>query len=112
MKQAGLRSFFTLQTLNVLTYLWFTAANVFAFSLSFGLRNYTGIDPPDQYKYGYGIGKETYLTPAPWIFVVLFLVHILFAGTVVFAQWTDKGRDIIVGGLSLYVSHCCDDVPY
>lgn len=89
--------------MNNLTYLWFTAANVFAFSLSFGLRDRVGIDPPDQWKYGYGIGKETYLTPAPWVYVVLFLVHILFAGTVAFAQWTDRGKDIVVGALNLYV---------
>jgi hypothetical protein len=95
----------TLQLLNVLTFLWFTAANVFAFSLSFGMRDRVGIDPPDQYKYGYGVGKETYLTPSPWIYVALFLVHILFAGTVAFAQWTDRGRDIVVGALNLYVDH-------
>jgi len=94
------RSYLTLQLLNILTFLWFTAANVFAFSLSFGLRDHNKIDPTDQWKYGYGIGKETYLTPAPWIYVVLFLVHILFAGTVAFAQWTDRGRDIVVGALN------------
>ncbi|KIJ42417.1 hypothetical protein M422DRAFT_48255 [Sphaerobolus stellatus SS14] len=97
---ANIRSYFTLQLLNVLTYLWFTAANVFAFSLSFGLRNPIDIDPPDQYKYGYGLGKETYLTPSPWIYGVLFLIHILFAGTVAFAQWTDRGKDIVVGSLN------------
>jgi hypothetical protein len=70
--------------------------------LSFGLRDHNKYDPPEQWKYGYGIGKETYLTPAPWIYVVLFLVHVLFAGTVAFAQWTERGRDIVVGGLSLY----------
>lgn len=101
--QPNFRSYLTLQLLNVFTFLWFTAANVFAFSLSFGLRDPTGIDPPDQYKYGYGLGKETYLTPSPWIFVVLFLVHILFAGTVAFAQWTARGKDIVVGALNLYV---------
>jgi len=93
-------NFFTLQTLNILTYLWFTAANVFAFTLSFGWRDHTDIDPPDQWKYGYGIGKETYLTPSPWIYAVLFVVHILFAGTLAFAQWSEKGRDILIGGLS------------
>jgi len=100
MVNLNIRSYLTLQVLNVLTYLWFTAANVFAFTLAFGLRDRTGIDPPEQYKYGYGLGKETYLTPAPWIFGVLFLVHILFGGTVAFAQWTDRGRDIVVGALS------------
>lgn len=103
MIQAIWHSYFTLQLLNVLTFLWFTAANVFAFSLSFGLRDYTGMDPADQWKYGYGIGKETYLTPAPWIYIILVLVHVLFAGTVAFAQWTDRGKDIVVGALNLSV---------
>jgi len=97
----GCGTYFTLQLLNVLTFLWFTAANVFAFSLSFGIRDPVEIDPPEQWKYGYGIGKETYLTPAPWIYVVLFAVHVLFAGTVIFAQWTARGKDIVVGGLNL-----------
>ena len=61
------------------------------------------MDPADQWKYGYGIGKETYLTPAPWIYIILVLVHVLFAGTVAFAQWTDRGKDIVVGALNLSV---------
>jgi hypothetical protein len=42
------------------------------------------------------------LKPEPWIDVVLLLINILFAGTII-AQWTDRGRDIAVGALSLYV---------
>ncbi|KAF8484306.1 hypothetical protein JB92DRAFT_1599467 [Gautieria morchelliformis] len=93
---ADFRSHFTLRLLNILAFLWFTAVNGFAFALSLGL---VGRSEPSDPGYGSGINKETYLKPEPWIDLVLLLMNILFVGTV-FAQWTDKGRDIAVGALS------------
>jgi hypothetical protein len=85
--------------------LWFTAANVYILFIALvPHRGEVGIpSPPDEVKYGYGIGKETLLTPEPWIYGALFLIHLLFAGTTVFAQWTERGTEIVVDALGWYV---------
>lgn len=83
------------QLLNTFLFLWYTAANLFIFSLAFN------IDPQVPRRYGYGLGKETYLTPSPWIFGVLFIIHVLFAGTILYTQWTEKGNEIVIEELGL-----------
>ncbi|KAG8693526.1 hypothetical protein FRC08_009063, partial [Ceratobasidium sp. 394] len=71
----------------------------FVFTLSLGLRDPISSDPVPYPRYGFGIGRRTLLTPAPWAFAILFLVHILFAGTAAFVQWTERGKDIVIRGL-------------
>ncbi|KAG8993739.1 hypothetical protein FRB93_001893 [Tulasnella sp. JGI-2019a] len=89
------REYLTRKLLNIFLFLWYTAANLFIFTLAFNL------DPQVPPKYGYGLGKQTYLTPSPWIFGVLFLIHLLFAGTILYTQWTEKGNEIVIEELGL-----------
>ncbi|KAG8741593.1 hypothetical protein FRC10_002666 [Ceratobasidium sp. 414] len=100
---------------NTLCFLWFTAENVrhlvytlhhttnflkfFVLLLSLGLRDPISTDPVPYPRYGFGIGRRTLLTPAPWAFAILFLVHLLFAGTAAFVQWTERGKEIVIRGL-------------
>jgi len=86
------REYLTLKLLNTFLFLWYTAANLFIFTLAFDLG---------PRKYGYGLGKQTYLTPSPWIFVVLFVIHLLFAGTILYTQWTEKGNEIVIEELGM-----------
>lgn len=86
-----------IQLLNLFLFLWYTAANLFIFSLAINVEKGT---PP---TYGYGLGRETYLTPSPWIFGVLFAIHLLFAGTILYTQWTEKGNELVIEGLGMYV---------
>ncbi|KAG8848861.1 hypothetical protein FRB96_000993 [Tulasnella sp. 330] len=81
--------------LNTFLFLWYTAANVFIFSLAFN------IDADIPRRYGYGLGKPGYLTPSPWIFGVLFIIHLMFAGTILYTQWTEKGNEIVIEELGL-----------
>jgi len=84
--------YLTLKLLNTLLVLWATAADVFVASLTL---------PPADSKCGYGLGKDTLVTPSPWIYLVLILVHLGFLGTVAFIQWTDEGKEIVLKGLKL-----------
>ncbi|KAJ7247084.1 hypothetical protein C8J57DRAFT_1452088 [Mycena rebaudengoi] len=43
--------------------------------------------------------KETYLTPAPWAFLIWSLIHLLFLGTMIY-QFTAAGKASIVDGVS------------
>jgi len=93
--------YLTLKLFNTLSFLWFTAANVYAFSLLFKKEKDIGIHPPgEKVKLGYGVGKETFLTPDPWVYSVLFLIHLTLAGSVAFAQWTDRGDEILAKRLT------------
>ncbi|CAE6479610.1 unnamed protein product [Rhizoctonia solani] len=89
-----------IQLFNTLFFLWFTAENLFVFTLSLGLRDPTDVDPIPYPRYGFGVGRRTLLTPAPWAFAILFLVHVLFAGSIAFVQWTERGKEIIIRGLT------------
>ncbi|KAF8710393.1 hypothetical protein RHS03_02320, partial [Rhizoctonia solani] len=91
-----------IQLFNTLFFLWFTAENLFVFTLSLGLRDPTDVDPIPYPRYGFGVGRRTLLTPAPWAFAILFLVHVLFAGSIAFVQWTERGKEIIIRGLTWY----------
>jgi hypothetical protein len=93
--------YLTLKLFNALSFLWFTAANIYVFALLFKKHKQVGTNPPDdKIELGYGIGKETFLTPSPWVYSALFLIHISLAGTVAFSQWTDRGDEILVKRLT------------
>jgi len=92
--------YLTYQVFNTLFFLWFTAENFFVFTLSLGLRDPTTVDPEPYPHYGFGVGPRTLLTPAPWAFAILFIVHVLFAGTTAFVQWTERGKEIVIRGLT------------
>jgi len=94
----AISEYLTYQLFNTLFFLWFTAENFFVFTLSLGLRDPSSVDP-DYPRYGFGVGRRTLLTPSPWAFAILFVVHLLFAGTTVFVQWTERGKDIVIRGL-------------
>ena len=73
-----------LKIVNVISYLLFLGSNV-----------YTVAAPSDIYY----TGKETYLTPAPWAFLIWSLIHLLLLGTVVY-QFFPAGKRVIVDGIS------------
>lgn len=89
------REYLTLKIFNIFVFLWYTAANFFIFTLAWNLEK----DVPQ--RWGYGAGKETYLTPTPWIYGVLFIIHLLFAGTILYMQWTERGNELIIEDLGL-----------
>jgi len=95
----AISEYLTYQLFNTLFFLWFTAENFFVFILSLGLRDPVSSDPVPYPRYGFGIGRRTLLTPAPWAFAILFLVHLLFAGTTAFVQWTERGKETVIRGL-------------
>jgi len=43
--------------------------------------------------------KITYITPAPWAFLIWSLIHLLFLGTIIY-QFCDAGKRIIIDGIS------------
>ncbi|KAI0086378.1 hypothetical protein BDY19DRAFT_894978 [Irpex rosettiformis] len=70
-------------------------ANALAYALFLGIHVgfiYDNIYNPSK-------GKVTYITPAPWAFLVWPVLHLLFLGTIVY-QFTNKGHQIIVDGIS------------
>ncbi|KAI0310762.1 hypothetical protein OF83DRAFT_1153853 [Amylostereum chailletii] len=73
-----------LKVVNVLVYLLFLGSNI-----------YTVAAPNDIYY----TGKETYLTPAPWAFLIWTLIHLLLLGTVIY-QFFPNGKRVIVDGIS------------
>ncbi|KAF7315278.1 hypothetical protein MIND_00042200 [Mycena indigotica] len=44
-------------------------------------------------------GKETYITPAPWAFLIWSLIHLLLLGTLVY-QFTAAGKSVVIDGIS------------
>jgi len=73
-----------LKIVNVLVYFFFLGSNI-----------YTVAGPTGIY---YG-GKETYITPEPWAFLIWWLIHILLLGTIIY-QWFPGGKVIIIDGIS------------
>jgi hypothetical protein len=73
-----------LKIVNVVVYLLFLGSNI-----------YTVAAPSDIYY----TGKETYITPAPWAFLIWTVIHILLLGTVIY-QFFPSGKRIIVDGIS------------
>ncbi|KAM6502421.1 hypothetical protein JOM56_002398 [Amanita muscaria] len=73
-----------LKIINVLVYFLFLGSNI-----------YTVASPSDVYYNG----KQTYLHPAPWAFLIWSLIHFLLLGTIVY-QFFPSGKKIIVDGIS------------
>ncbi|KAI0298479.1 hypothetical protein B0F90DRAFT_1732799 [Multifurca ochricompacta] len=73
-----------LKIVNVLVYLFFLGSNV-----------YITLVPHDVYTHG----KETYITPSPWAFLLWSLIHLLLLGTIIY-QFTAEGKKVIVDGIS------------
>jgi len=84
MSDASWKDGILLKIVNVLVYFLFLGSNI-----------YTIAAPNDIYY----SGKETYLTPAPWAFLVWALIHILLLGTVIY-QFYPTGKTVIIDGVS------------
>jgi hypothetical protein len=69
--------------------------NTIVYFLFLGSNIYTVAAPSDIYY----AGKETYLTPAPWAFLIWTLIHLLLLGTIVY-QWCPAGKIVIIDGIS------------
>ncbi|KAF9244230.1 hypothetical protein BU15DRAFT_42158 [Melanogaster broomeanus] len=69
--------------------------NVLVYFLFLGSNIYTIAAPHDIYY----TGKETYITPAPWAFLIWTLIHLLLLGTIVY-QFTVPGKKVIVDAIS------------
>lgn len=65
--------------------------NIIAYFLFLGSNIYTVAAPSSIYYNG----KETYLTPAPWAFLIWSLIHILLLGTVIY-QFFPAGKHTII----------------
>jgi len=53
------------------------------------------VSPADVYLHG----KETYITPAPWAFLIWSLIHLLLLFTVIY-QFFPAGKSVIIDGIS------------
>ncbi|KAI0930550.1 hypothetical protein AcW1_009212 [Taiwanofungus camphoratus] len=73
-----------LKIINVIVYFLFLGSNIYAVA-----------GPTDIYH----SGKLTYMTPAPWAFLIWSLIHILLLGTIIY-QFFDDGKLVIVDGIS------------
>ncbi|KAJ7647587.1 hypothetical protein FB45DRAFT_893845 [Roridomyces roridus] len=71
-----------LKVVNVLAYFLFLGSN--AYSVAGG---------------AYGLGRESYFTPAPWAFAIWSLIHLLLLGTIIY-QFFDSGKGVIIDGIS------------
>ncbi|KAF8893868.1 hypothetical protein BD779DRAFT_1435362 [Infundibulicybe gibba] len=69
--------------------------NIIVYFLFLGSNLYTVTAPSDIYYNA----KETYITPAPWAFLIWSLIHILLLGTVIY-QFFPAGKKIIIDGVS------------
>ena len=73
-----------LKVVNIIVYLVFLGSNV-----------YTVAAPQGVYYHG----KETYITPAPWAFLIWSLIHVLLLGTIIY-QFFPQGKRVIIDGIS------------
>ncbi|EKM80805.1 hypothetical protein AGABI1DRAFT_112533 [Agaricus bisporus var. burnettii JB137-S8] len=73
-----------LKIVNIIVYLLFLGSNI-----------YTVAAPQGIYYHG----KETYITPAPWAFLIWSLIHLLLLGTVIY-QFFPQGKRVIIDGIS------------
>ncbi|KAL4065293.1 hypothetical protein V8B97DRAFT_1952018 [Scleroderma yunnanense] len=69
--------------------------NIVVYFLFLGTNIYTVATPHDIYY----ATKETYVTPAPWAFLIWTLIHLLLLGTIVY-QFTEPGKKVIIDGIS------------
>jgi hypothetical protein len=70
-------------------------ANILVYFLFLGSNIYAVAGPSDIYW----TGKETYVTPAPWAFLIWTVIHLLLLGTILY-QFTENGHRAIVEGVS------------
>ncbi|GLB37293.1 hypothetical protein LshimejAT787_0403440 [Lyophyllum shimeji] len=73
-----------LKIINIITYFLFLGSNV-----------YTVAAPEGVYYHG----KETYMTPAPWAFLIWSLIHLLLLGTIIY-QFFPTGKRVVIDGIS------------
>ncbi|EDR08906.1 uncharacterized protein LACBIDRAFT_192628 [Laccaria bicolor S238N-H82] len=69
--------------------------NVIVYFLFLGSNIYTIAGPSSIYYYG----KETYITPAPWAFLIWSLIHVLLLGTIIY-QFFPAGQAVIIDAIS------------
>ncbi|KAG1835611.1 hypothetical protein EV424DRAFT_1531474 [Suillus variegatus] len=70
-------------------------ANIVVYFLFLGSNVYTVATPHDIYF----AGRDTYITPAPWAFLIWSLIHLLLLGTIIY-QFTAPGKKVIIDGIS------------
>jgi len=73
-----------LKIVNIIVYILFLGSNIYT------------IASPSSIYYN---GKETYITPAPWAFLIWSLIHLLLLGTIIY-QFFPEGKRVIVDGIS------------
>ncbi|KAH7913768.1 hypothetical protein BJ138DRAFT_1145212 [Hygrophoropsis aurantiaca] len=73
-------------------------ANIVTLVLAAGSNIYTVVSPADIYY----TGKETYFTPAPWVYVMWPLIHFLLLGTIIY-QFTKPGKKVIIDRLGWHL---------
>jgi len=71
-----------LKITNVILYFFFLGSNIYAVASPSGI---------------YYTGKETYITPAPWAFLIWSLIHLLLLGTIVYQFF--GGQSVIIDGI-------------
>jgi len=69
--------------------------NVIVYFLFLGSNIYTVASPSGIYY----SGKETYMTPAPWAFLIWSLIHLLLLGTIIY-QFFPTGQATIIDAVS------------
>ncbi|KIY43285.1 hypothetical protein FISHEDRAFT_78630 [Fistulina hepatica ATCC 64428] len=70
-------------------------SNVLVYVLLLGSNVYSIAGPSDIYF----SGRETYVTPAPWTYLIWSIIHLLLLGTVIY-QFFPRGKEVIVDGIS------------
>lgn len=73
--------------------IWLKIVNVLAYILFLGLNIST---VPEG---AYTQGKQTYITPSPWAFLIWSLIHLLLLGTIIY-QFTPEGKKVVIDGIS------------
>jgi len=73
-----------LKVVNVIVYFLFLGSNIYTVAAPSGI---------------YYSGKETYMTPAPWAFLIWSLIHLLLFGTIVY-QFFPAGQAVIIDAVS------------
>lgn len=73
-----------LKIANIVTYFFFLGSNLYTIASPSGI---------------YFSGKETYLTPAPWAFLIWTVIHALLLGTIIY-QFFPSGKRVVIDGIS------------
>jgi len=75
--------------------IWLKLLNVVVYFLFLGSNISTIFVPHNPYDNG----KQTYITPSPWAYLIWSLIHLLLLGTI-FYQFTPEGKKVIIDGIS------------